>query len=260
MKIDLSQLNRQSESETLELKESFDSKALETVGAFANASGGAILIGVADDGQVRGIQLGHNTLDEWAQKMQAKLQPRFLPAIANAVCHRSYDSIAPTTIRLFDDRVEIWNPGHLPVELTTDDLFKIHNSYSPNHLIATSFYNLRIIERWGSGTLRIAEALAEQGLPKPVFDVSAPNTFKVVMFAKAARKSTESLEGSLSPRQVKALKYLAENEILSNAIYQQLFEASKATASRDLRELVNKGLIVREGLTGKGTIYRLNET
>jgi len=47
---------------------------------------------------------------------------------------------------------------------------------------------------------------------------------------------------------------------LTNAIYQQLFEASKATASRDFRELVNKGFIVRKGLTGKGTIYRLKET
>ena len=40
--IDLSNLDKNSESETLELKESFDGKALETIGAFANSSGGTI--------------------------------------------------------------------------------------------------------------------------------------------------------------------------------------------------------------------------
>ena len=81
MKIDLSKLNKNSESETLELKESFDSKVLETIGAFANASGGTILVGVRDDGHVIGLTLGSNTLEEWAQKMQSKIQPRFLPSI-----------------------------------------------------------------------------------------------------------------------------------------------------------------------------------
>jgi len=81
MEIDLSQLNENSESETLELKESFDSKALETIGAFANSRGGSILIGVRDDGRVIGITLGSNTLEEWAQKMQSKIQPRFSPSL-----------------------------------------------------------------------------------------------------------------------------------------------------------------------------------
>lgn len=81
MELDLSQLNEHSESETLELKESFDSKTLETIGAFANTNGGTILIGVRDDGHVTGIILGKNTLEEWAQKMQSKIQPRFLPSM-----------------------------------------------------------------------------------------------------------------------------------------------------------------------------------
>lgn len=48
----------------LDLKESFDSKALETIDAFANSGGGTILIGVRDDGHVTGIKLGTNTLEE----------------------------------------------------------------------------------------------------------------------------------------------------------------------------------------------------
>ena len=81
MKMDLSQLNKASESETLELKETFDTKALETIGAFANANGGTILIGVRDDGHVNGITIGAHTLEEWAQRMQSKIQPRYMPSV-----------------------------------------------------------------------------------------------------------------------------------------------------------------------------------
>jgi ATP-dependent DNA helicase RecG len=81
--IDLSKLDNHSESETLELKESFDKQTLETIGAFANATGGTILIGVRDNGHVTGIVLGSNSLEDWAQKMQAKIQPRFLPSISS---------------------------------------------------------------------------------------------------------------------------------------------------------------------------------
>ena len=98
MDVDLSRLNKNSESETLELKESFDAKALETIGAFANAQGGTLLVGVRDDGHVNGITLGANTLEEWAQKMQAKIQPRFLPSIVPQI-HNGRTVVAITVGR-----------------------------------------------------------------------------------------------------------------------------------------------------------------
>ncbi|MGH9549944.1 MAG: RNA-binding domain-containing protein, partial [Terriglobales bacterium] len=98
MNIDLSKLNKESESETLELKESFDTKVLETIGAFANATGGTILIGVRDDGHVTGIVLGSNSLEEWAQRMQAKIQPRTLPSISK-LAHEKRTVVAITVER-----------------------------------------------------------------------------------------------------------------------------------------------------------------
>ena len=54
----LDRLLAEGESETTEFKESLDREALETVAAFANTRGGTLLIGVHDDGTVRGITLG----------------------------------------------------------------------------------------------------------------------------------------------------------------------------------------------------------
>jgi len=62
----LNRLLAEGESQTTEFKESLDREALETVTAFANTKGGTLLIGVHDDGTVRGITLGKETLREWA--------------------------------------------------------------------------------------------------------------------------------------------------------------------------------------------------
>jgi ATP-dependent DNA helicase RecG len=178
-------------------------------------------------------------------------------AIANAVCHRNYLSGAATTIRLYDDRLEIWNPGSLPVDLHAEDLLRVHDSYAPNRLIAESFFNTGVIERWGTGTLMIAQLLEQHGLPAPNFDVTSPHTFRLTIFDASTKLLSKLQTMKLSERQLQAMLYLLKADTLSNSEYQNLFNASRATASRDLAELVSKGLILKEGSTGKGTIYRL---
>jgi ATP-dependent DNA helicase RecG len=62
----LEELLEQGESETLEFKESLDNEALETIAAFANSNGGALLIGIRDDGTIRGMEMGKATQREWS--------------------------------------------------------------------------------------------------------------------------------------------------------------------------------------------------
>ncbi len=74
----LDQLLAAGESETVEFKESLDREALETVAGFANTTGGTLLIGIHDDGTVRGITLGKESLREWANHIAqaTHLHPR----------------------------------------------------------------------------------------------------------------------------------------------------------------------------------------
>jgi len=65
----LNRLLAAGETATVEFKESLDREALETVAAFANTGGGVILVGVRDDGTVRGVALGKETLREWANRI-----------------------------------------------------------------------------------------------------------------------------------------------------------------------------------------------
>ncbi len=73
-------------------------------------------------------------------------------AIVNAIAHRDYYSNGSVEVRLFTDRLEIWNPGSLPANMTPDTLRKDHSSIPNNPLIAESMYLTRYIEKAGSGT------------------------------------------------------------------------------------------------------------
>lgn len=66
------------EGETIEFKESFDEESLESIAAFANARGGCVLIGVADDATVKGVRLGKESLRDWANRIaqSTRLNPR----------------------------------------------------------------------------------------------------------------------------------------------------------------------------------------
>ncbi|OYT17930.1 MAG: transcriptional regulator [Bacteroidetes bacterium 4572_77] len=67
-------------------------------------------------------------------------------AIVNAVVHRDYTSNASVQIMMFRDRIEIWNPGSLPLGWTTEKLKKLHNSIPANPLLAEPMYLTAFIE------------------------------------------------------------------------------------------------------------------
>jgi ATP-dependent DNA helicase RecG len=79
-------------------------------------------------------------------------------AITNALCHRDYASVGTVQVRIFNDRLEVWNPGLLPPDLTIEALYRQHASHPRNPRLAHALYRARLIEHWGTGTLRIIEA------------------------------------------------------------------------------------------------------
>jgi len=90
-------------------------------------------------------------------------------AIVNAVVHRDYTSNASIQVMVFRDRVEIWNPGTLPLGWTTDKLKALHNSMPANPLIAEPMYLTAYIERLGTGTTDMIEMAQKANLPEPEF-------------------------------------------------------------------------------------------
>lgn len=90
-------------------------------------------------------------------------------ALVNAVVHADYTQRgAPIRVAVFDDRVEIENPGILLPGLTPEDL---HEGISRlrNPVIGRIFKELGLIEQWGSGIQRMSAANRSAGLPEPEF-------------------------------------------------------------------------------------------
>jgi predicted HTH transcriptional regulator len=90
-------------------------------------------------------------------------------AIVNAVAHRDYDSTASVQVMLFRNRLEVWNPGTLPPQLSIETLKENHGSYPRNPLIADALYYTHYIERMGTGIEDIVKKCLDFGLPEPQF-------------------------------------------------------------------------------------------
>ncbi len=178
-------------------------------------------------------------------------------AIVNAVVHRDYVAPGDVQVRVLDDRIEIWNPGGLPPGVVVDDLrTRPHASVPRNGLLANAAYVARLFEGWGTGTTRIIESCRNAGLPDPVFN-EASSGFSVTLAAE--RRNVLALEKiavlDLSERQRAALAQMTSVGGITNAEYRRLTGVSKPTATRDLDDLVARDLLVRIGLTGRGTRY-----
>ncbi|AKB32039.1 ATP-dependent DNA helicase [Methanosarcina siciliae HI350] len=79
--MNLQSLINSGESETLEFKEKFGDRTVESAVAFANAKGGTILIGVSDKGNITGVDIGKETLAKWANQVSDKTEPQLIPEI-----------------------------------------------------------------------------------------------------------------------------------------------------------------------------------
>jgi len=67
------------ESHQVEFKLSFQEEVIVSLVAFANSKGGTIYIGVADNGEVKGVQIGKETLASWSNEIKNKTAPVLLP-------------------------------------------------------------------------------------------------------------------------------------------------------------------------------------
>ncbi|HKK81593.1 MAG TPA: ATP-binding protein [Prolixibacteraceae bacterium] len=175
--------------------------------------------------------------------------------ILNAIVHRDYMG-APIQISVYDDKLMVWNEGSLPDDLTIEDLKKKHPSRPHNPILAGTFFKGGLIEAWGRGTIKIINECKKAGLHEPIIE-NAHGGISITIH-KNAFESKILVKKGLNQRQIKTIEFLKDNKTITNKTYQNLCNVSKATATRDLTELVEKyKLLERTGEVGAGTTYKL---
>ncbi|MYA23690.1 MAG: AAA family ATPase [Gemmatimonadetes bacterium] len=171
-------------------------------------------------------------------------------ALANALCHRDY-SIGGGSIgvAVYDDRLEVTSAGSLHFGLTPEALFAPHESRPWNPLIARTFYRRGVIEKWGSGTLKMAELTSAAGLPAP--EIKDDSGCVTVRF-RHGQFVPQQYSGETSPaeRQKAILTLLdhADGGLALRDICAKLAPlASERQVIRTLERLRDRGLIVSSG-------------
>jgi ATP-dependent DNA helicase RecG len=177
--------------------------------------------------------------DRWSLPPEAMRE-----ALINAVVHTDYSQRgAPIRLSIFDDRLEIENPGLLPFGLTVEDL--PHGvSKLRNRVIGRVFQALGLIEQWGSGIQRMTAVCRDVGLPPPIFEEIATRfrvTIPTVPVGPTVVDATEqAILASLKEGQGLATREIAANIGLS----------TRATRTR-LARLIDRGLVREIGTSAK---------
>ena len=92
-------------------------------------------------------------------------------ALLNSVAHKDYGSSIPVQIKVYNDKLVIWNPGQLPHGWTIDNLTGPHASIPFNPDIAETFFRSGMIEAWGRGIGEMIKSCRLNGFPEPVLRV-----------------------------------------------------------------------------------------
>jgi len=178
-------------------------------------------------------------------------------ALLNAVAHKDYTGPYPIQISVYADKIMIWNHGRLPENWTVEDLLNKHSSQPRNPDIATAFFRSGYVESWGRGMDKMKNLCFEAKIPVPQFSCKG-NDFWTV-FRKDIYNKEDLSKLGLNERQVKAVLFAKEKGKITNSDYQTLNKVSKATATRDLTELINKQIIFLKGSGKRDIHYALNQ-
>ena len=112
-------------------------------------------------------------------------------ALANAVCHRDYGLPNNIQVKVLEDRVVIMNPGQLPFDMSLEQLEDPdHPSRPRNKLIAQVFYDMHVIEQYGSGIRRINSDCDKNGSPYPVLK-SENGEFSIKFLARTKESASK---------------------------------------------------------------------
>ncbi len=185
---------------------------------------------------------------EWKQRWQDE-HLKSICGFANAQGGRIY-------IGKFDDRLSLWNAGGLPVELTIEKLFQVHESIPRNPLITEVCYRAGYIDSWGRGVQKITDACEQAGLSSPAI-IERTGGIAVELIKSLNRKDSEGLGNRLGNRSGNRLgntkeSILAEmkkNPKISAAQLAGMLKISITATEKHIRQLREGKQIKRIGGT-----------
>lgn len=191
--------------------------------------------------------------DEYLNRKETFFFPRsaFRELLLNAVIHKDYLSTTPIQIRIYKDKIRLWNDGALPKEVPVEDLYKEHVSKPCNPNLANVFFKCGMIESWARGFSKITRYCEEENAKLPEIDLSlggvtarcfASDKYLALM---NEHQETENvpLNVPLTERQKSIFEMIAKDNTLTAAIIADKLGKNEKTIKRDIDELKKQNLL-----------------
>jgi ATP-dependent DNA helicase RecG len=167
----------------------------------------------------------------------------FKEVIINALAHRDYyDKGAVINIEVFDNRVELSNPGGLVSAIPEAEFGK--RSHSRNPLIFGLFARMHLVEQVGSGIGRIKQLMKDANLPEPVFQKEG--IFTVILqrtFSVSEKTTTKTTQKTAQ----KIIQLINENKNITSVEMAEKLELTKVAVEKQVAKLKQQGFIERIG-------------
>lgn len=187
------------------------------------------------------LSVCEGTLNLWAKrgylvpvKVGNKNIKALREALINSLCHRQWEKYNLTnSIAIYDDRIEIANPGIFPPQITPESIKKPHESYPYNLKIAEALYKSTYLESWGSGAKRIMDACREQGVEDPSW--RCDGGFVIVTFKRPKYDSSTPQLGN----QLGTNKEPARNQLETSSSQVKLLIAKMEESFYSVKDLIN---------------------
>lgn len=158
-------------------------------------------------------------------------------AVLNALTHADYSNgESPIYIAIFDNRLEITNPGPLPFGLSLETALT-GVSQLRNRVLGRIFRELKLTEHWGSGLNRMIEECKRNNSEVPKFEEIGSH-FKVTLYPRSLSNI------SLQDWQAGIVEYLQKEGKISAKIAQELWKISRRATTSRLKEMCNQGVLV----------------
>ena len=169
-------------------------------------------------------------------------------AVINALVHRDYTNTSNLQIKVFDDKLVMYNGATLSSEVPIEKFDKPHQSKPFNPIMANIFYKCGFIENWGRGTTSIINECLDYGLPKATFEYEW--TAVVITFYK--KQIVIEKTGGITEVE----NFIIKNENLSAIELSEKLEIPLRTTQRWIKELKDKNKIEYRGSKKTGGILQ----
>lgn len=181
--------------------------------------------------------------------------------LINAIAHKSYTISGDIFIKVYQDRLEITNPGGLPLGITKDNI--LHTTYRRNPHLIRILHDLKLMEGEGTGYNLIYEITSRDAKAFPI-PISDYNSTSVIQYSRILDEEAVLIldfiatNYQLSQKEFIALGIITRyKKILATQLTKELQLTDEDRLRTYVNKMIEQAIIITRGIK-KGTEYLIN--